>query len=175
MFLGLRVVTAPREGLPGHVIQQSADDAQPLQSVPGLGVRNLVYHVDLRVLASPAADAGFRAGQHPTSAFGVTPVARLEGFARDGVSELELAFSRQNGQKVYVQDRVRARGDDVWQMLEDGGHIYICGDGNHMAPAVREAFCAIHQQKTGSSAEAAAAWATGLMDQQRYLLDVWAG
>ncbi len=99
----------------------------------------------------------------------------LSKFVEAGVTELANTFSRVEGQKKrYVQDEVYARRDDIWQMIEAGAVIYVCGDASRMAPDVRRTFAAIYREKTGSNAAAAEAWLNALTTQNRYLVDVWA-
>ncbi|MBL8189846.1 MAG: cytochrome P450, partial [Acidobacteria bacterium] len=99
----------------------------------------------------------------------------LSQFVEAGVTELSCAFSRVEGQKkCYVQDEVYARRDDIWQLLEAGAVIYVCGDASRMAPDVRRTFAAIYQEKTGANAAAADVWLNDLTAQNRYLVDVWA-
>ncbi|MEW6280668.1 MAG: flavodoxin domain-containing protein, partial [Candidatus Eremiobacterota bacterium] len=99
----------------------------------------------------------------------------LENYARQGIVELQLAFSRQDPQrKVYVQDKLREIQDDLWEMLEMGATVYICGDGAHMAPAVRQTFTDLYASRTDHDAEQARHWLDELMAQGRYVLDVWA-
>ncbi|MBS1786956.1 MAG: cytochrome P450 [Acidobacteria bacterium] len=99
----------------------------------------------------------------------------LNRFVEAGVTELACAFSRVEGQKKhYVQDEIYARRDDIWQLLEAGAVIYVCGDASRMAPDVRRTFAAIYQEKTGANAAAAEAWLNELTAQHRYLVDVWA-
>ncbi|MFJ3876351.1 cytochrome P450 [Streptomyces sp. NPDC090077] len=75
----------------------------------------------------------------------------------------------------FVQDRIARESAEVWAVLEAGGRVHVCGDGRRMAPAVREAFTAVHREHTGSSGEEAAAWLAGLLESGRYVEDVWAG
>ena len=96
-----------------------------------------------------------------------------------GVVRMRPTFSRapQDGVR-YVQDRIAADADDVWDMLGDPAkdtYVYVCGDGARMAPAVREAFTDIYRSRTGADAEAAQRWLTGLVESDRYVEDVWAG
>ncbi|MBN9418018.1 MAG: cytochrome P450 [Candidatus Eremiobacteraeota bacterium] len=97
----------------------------------------------------------------------------LQEFVEHGVCQLVTAFSRENEQKVYVQHRVLENKELVWQLFEDGGTVYICGDGGKMAPDVRRAFAQIHQEKTGQDAQAAEDWLKGLETSGRYMVDVW--
>lgn len=100
----------------------------------------------------------------------------LTTWTDQGITEVFTAFSRIAGQpKTYVQDSIRTHADDVWQMIQDGAVIYVCGDAGRMEPDVREAFAAIYQAKTGSSERQAADWLDQLTHDNRYLADVWAG
>ncbi|MFD0422997.1 bifunctional cytochrome P450/NADPH--P450 reductase [Streptomyces parvus] len=75
----------------------------------------------------------------------------------------------------FVQERIAKEAGEVWDVLEGGGRVYVCGDGHRMAPAVREAFMAVYRERTGAGEEQAAGWLTGLVESGRYVEDVWAG
>jgi len=62
----------------------------------------------------------------------------------------------------------------VWESLENGAHLYVCGDGRFMAPAVRDALIAIHQERTGGDTDTSRAWLAGLEAAGRYQQDVFA-
>lgn len=98
----------------------------------------------------------------------------LEEFAREGITELECAFSRLEGQpKIYVQHSIRAQEDDVWNLLQEGAIVYLCGDASRMAPDVEKSFAELYQDKTGVSEQDAETWMAGLKTSHRYLVDVW--
>ncbi|HYB02288.1 MAG TPA: cytochrome P450 [Ktedonobacteraceae bacterium] len=97
----------------------------------------------------------------------------LQGFVDQGVTELSVAFSRLDGKKTYVQDKIKEDQEKVWQLLQQGAIIYICGDASRMAPDVRKAFAAIYQAKMGTSEQEANQWLDELTAQNRYLVDVW--
>jgi cytochrome P450/NADPH-cytochrome P450 reductase len=97
----------------------------------------------------------------------------LQAFAEQGVTQLSVAFSRLNGQKTYVQDKIKQEQDQVWHLLQQGATIYICGDASKMAPDVRKAFAAIYAAKMGTSEQEANQWLDELTAQDRYLVDVW--
>ena len=99
----------------------------------------------------------------------------LQAFAGQGVTELFVAFSRPDKpqQKAYVQDRIKEQKEQVWQLLQEGAIIYICGDASKMAPDVRKTLAAIYQEKSGESEEAAEQWLNELTASNRYLVDVW--
>src|SRR5713101_2445691 len=99
----------------------------------------------------------------------------LRGFAEQGVARLFACFSRlADEQKTYVQDQVLRQRAEVWQLLQAGAVVYVCGDASRMAPDVRRAFAAIHRQETGGDERAAEVWLDGLTAENRYLVDVWA-
>ena len=86
---------------------------------------------------------------------------------------LDLAFSRDQAQKIYVQHRLLEAGRDVWDWLQSGAHFYVCGDATRMAPDVNSALLQIGQQHGGLSAETAGEWLADLTAQGRYLRDVY--
>ncbi len=99
----------------------------------------------------------------------------LRGFEQQGVTELATSFSRVEGeQKCYVQNEIYARRDEVWQMIEEGAVVYVCGDAARMAPDVRRTFAAVYREKTGASETQAEEWLNDLTAQNRYLVNVWA-
>ncbi len=98
----------------------------------------------------------------------------LETFAADGIVDLNVAFSRYNGTKTYVQHLIAQRADTIWHLLENDAHVYVCGDGSAMEPAVRTAFVEIHRVKTESAPGESERWLAELVARERYSLDVWA-
>lgn len=103
----------------------------------------------------------------------------FEAAEGEGIVKMRPAFSRApvDGAK-YVQDRIAADADDVWELLGDPAkntHVFICGDGGRMAPAVRAAFREIYRTRTGADDAAAKEWLEGLVASDHYVEDVWAG
>jgi cytochrome P450/NADPH-cytochrome P450 reductase len=99
----------------------------------------------------------------------------LKAFEASGISELHTAFSRAEGPKTYVQDLVAAEKDRVWNLIEQGAIIYVCGDGGKMEPDVKAALVAIYRERAGADADAGQRWIDDLGAKNRYVLDVWAG
>jgi cytochrome P450/NADPH-cytochrome P450 reductase len=98
----------------------------------------------------------------------------FEAMARDGVVELEPAYSRPDtGTKCYVQQRLAECRDRVWALIELGGIVYVCGDAAAMAPAVEEAVLAICRDKRGFGDDQAKAWLKSMKAEGRYLVDIW--
>ncbi|GAB2812313.1 bifunctional cytochrome P450/NADPH--P450 reductase [Streptomyces daliensis] len=94
-----------------------------------------------------------------------------------GAVSLRPAHSRSPRDGVrFVQHRVTAEADEVWRLLEEGARVYVCGDGAHMAPGVREAFREVYLRRhPDAGAERAADWLQELTAQGRYVEDVYAG
>jgi len=99
----------------------------------------------------------------------------LKAFAADGVTELHTAFSRADGPKTYVQHVVAAQKAQVWNLIDKGAIIYVCGDGGKMEPDVKAALVSIYRERTGADANAGLRWIDDLGSKNRYVLDVWAG
>ncbi|MDI2053443.1 MULTISPECIES: bifunctional cytochrome P450/NADPH--P450 reductase [Bradyrhizobium] len=99
----------------------------------------------------------------------------LKAFAADGVSELHTAFSRADGPKTYVQHLVAAHKDRVWELIQKGAIVYVCGDGGRMEPDVKATLMSIYRERTGVDTDAAARWIEEMGTRNRYVLDVWAG
>ncbi len=99
----------------------------------------------------------------------------LEGYHADGIVQLHTAYSRVETGKAYVQDLIKREAEKLWGMIEAGARIYVCGDGAKMEPDVRAAFVAICAEKGGLNASDATAWMDEMIEQERYMLDVWVG
>lgn len=98
----------------------------------------------------------------------------LQDYLKRGVlSKLDVAFSRDQAEKVYVQHKLLAKGAEVWSWLAQGAHLYICGDGSKMAKDVHQALLQIAQQFGGLSEAAAADYFEQLREQKRYQKDVY--
>lgn len=93
---------------------------------------------------------------------------------KDGVlSKLDVAFSRDTEEKVYVQHRILQKSREVFEWLQDGAHIYVCGDEKYMAHDVHAALLTVIQNEGGLSPEAAATYLEDMQQSQRYQRDVY--
>jgi cytochrome P450 / NADPH-cytochrome P450 reductase len=99
----------------------------------------------------------------------------LKAFASEGVVELHVAFSRANGARAYVQDLITAKGQAVFELIERGAVIFVCGDAAKMEPGVKRALVDLKRRYSGVDEAAAEQWIEELGRQNRYVLDVWAG
>ena len=93
--------------------------------------------------------------------------------ASGALTRLSLAWSRDGDQKIYVQDRMREVGRDIWSWLADGAHLYVCGDAKRMAKDVEIALVDIVAQHGVRSTEEAVAFVSELKKKGRYQQDVY--
>ncbi|MFQ2191092.1 assimilatory sulfite reductase (NADPH) flavoprotein subunit [Aeromonas jandaei] len=89
------------------------------------------------------------------------------------LSKISLAFSRDQAHKIYVQDRLREAGQELYQWLEAGAHFYVCGDANKMAKDVQEALLDVIAEHGHKSREEAEEYLSELRRAKRYQRDVY--
>lgn len=89
------------------------------------------------------------------------------------LTHLDVAFSRDQPEKIYVQHRIREKAIEIWNWLQEGAHIYVCGDADNMAPDVNEALIDIISQQGKKSREDATEFLRQLTRDKRYQRDVY--
>ncbi|WP_421595492.1 NADPH-dependent assimilatory sulfite reductase flavoprotein subunit [Rahnella sp. PD4] len=95
-------------------------------------------------------------------------------YVKDGLlTNISLAWSRDQAEKVYVQDKLREQGAEVWQWLQEGAHVYVCGDANRMAKDVEQALLEIIAQYGEMDLETADEYLSELRLDRRYQRDVY--
>ncbi|ORJ27317.1 NADPH-dependent assimilatory sulfite reductase flavoprotein subunit [Rouxiella badensis] len=95
-------------------------------------------------------------------------------YVKDGLlTHIDLAWSRDQSEKVYVQDKLRAKGAEVWQWLQEGAHIYVCGDANRMAKDVEQTLLELIAEHGSMSLEDADEFLSELRFDRRYQRDVY--
>ncbi len=93
---------------------------------------------------------------------------------KDGtLHRLDLAFSRDQADKIYVQDRLRERGRELFDWLENGAHLYVCGDATRMAKDVHATLLSVIAEHGGRCAQDADEYLNTLQQQGRYARDVY--
>jgi sulfite reductase (NADPH) flavoprotein alpha-component len=98
----------------------------------------------------------------------------LEAMRASGLlTRLDVAFSRDQADKIYVQDRMREHGAQLWAWLEDGAHFYVCGDANRMARDVDAALKDVIATHGGMDEEKALEYVSRLTREKRYARDVY--
>jgi sulfite reductase (NADPH) flavoprotein alpha-component len=97
-----------------------------------------------------------------------------ESYHNDGIlNDLDLAWSRDQEKKVYVQHKMIEKKAQLWSWLQDGATFYVCGDASRMAKDVDQALRTIAQEEGAMSEEDAGAWVKSLLNERRYLKDVY--
>ncbi|KGA43320.1 NADPH-dependent assimilatory sulfite reductase flavoprotein subunit [Pectobacterium odoriferum] len=95
-------------------------------------------------------------------------------YVKDGLlTHIDLAWSRDQANKVYVQDKLREKGAEVWRWIQDGAHLYVCGDANRMAKDVERALLDVIVEHGGMDSEQADEFLSDLRLERRYQRDVY--
>jgi sulfite reductase (NADPH) flavoprotein alpha-component len=89
------------------------------------------------------------------------------------LKRIDLAFSRDQDQKIYVQDRIKQQAQDIWQWLEKGAHLYICGNKDFMAKEVEAELICLIEKFGNKSTEQAHNYLKILKLNKRYQKDVY--
>jgi len=97
----------------------------------------------------------------------------LNHLKRGTLDRLDVAFSRDQAEKIYVQQRLAERSKLIYERLENGAYFYVCGDKERMAADVQNAVLQIVAQESGKGQEHAEEYLKGLKKQRRYLEDVY--
>jgi sulfite reductase (NADPH) flavoprotein alpha-component len=176
-YLGERCV--PGTKVPVY-IQPTADfllPADPCADVimigPGTGIAPFRAFLHERA-ATGASGRNWLFFGNPNQATDYLYQEEFEAFQAAGVlTDISLAFSRDQAHKIYVQDRLRERGADVWKWLENGAYLYICGDATSMSAGVQAALHAIGEEYGGLSPEHSVNYFKELKNQHRFLKDVY--
>jgi sulfite reductase (NADPH) flavoprotein alpha-component len=89
------------------------------------------------------------------------------------LQRLDTAFSRDQKEKIYVQQRIRENSAELWKWLDRGAYFYVCGDSKRMAPDVEAALLGAVGEHSGRGPEYAVEFLAGMKKQKRYLRDVY--
>src|SRR5690606_24263278 len=140
---------------------------------PGTGVAPFRAFVEHRAaLGHPGKNWLFFGDQRYTYDF----LYQLEwqDHLKSGVlSKLDVAFSRDQPEKIYVQHKMAERARELYAWLEEGAHFYVCGDASRMAADVHEALVTVVEKQGHKSREAAEAYVEDLKKSKRYQRDVY--
>ncbi|EQA4279312.1 NADPH-dependent assimilatory sulfite reductase flavoprotein subunit [Cronobacter dublinensis] len=95
-------------------------------------------------------------------------------YVKEGLlNRIDLAWSRDQDHKIYVQDKIREQGAELWRWIQEGAHIYVCGDANRMAKDVEQALLEVIAAYGEMDAEAADEYLSELRVERRYQRDVY--
>jgi len=140
---------------------------------PGTGVAPFRAFVQERsAVGAQGRNWLFFGNPHFTSDF-LYQVEWQHALRRGQLQRLDLAFSRDQAHKIYVQQRIRQSGRELYAWLENGAHLYVCGDATQMAKDVHVALRDVIAEYGGKSAEDAEAYLTQLASARRYSRDVY--
>ncbi|NBM59127.1 NADPH-dependent assimilatory sulfite reductase flavoprotein subunit [Proteus sp. G2667] len=89
------------------------------------------------------------------------------------LTHIDLAWSRDQAHKIYVQDKLRERGNEIWRWLQQGAYLYVCGDASHMAKDVEQALLEIVMEYGNKNSEEADEYLSELRLERRYQRDVY--
>lgn len=151
-----------------------AQNEAPLIMVgPGTGIAPFrAFLEERKATAAPGPNWLFFGNPHAATDF--LYEEELKQFAQDGyLHRLDTAFSRDQSQKIYVQDRMREQGAELWKWLDYGAAFYVCGDASRMAKDVDQALHDVIATHGKLFTEEAAAYVTQMKKDKRYLRDVY--
>jgi sulfite reductase (NADPH) flavoprotein alpha-component len=159
---------------PNKHFRLPADGSAPVIMVgPGTGIAPFRAFVEHRAaLGAPGRNWLFMGDQHYLYDF-LYQLEWQDHLKSGALTRLDVAFSRDQPEKIYVQDRLREHGRDLYAWLEEGAHFYVCGDATRMAHDVHEALVSIVQNEGSKSREDAEAYVEDLKKSKRYQRDVY--
>jgi sulfite reductase (NADPH) flavoprotein alpha-component len=158
---------------PAHGFRLPVNDDAPMIMIgPGTGVAPFrAFLQERRARGAKGRNWLFFGDQRRASDF--LYEEEFAGYRRDGLlSQLDLAFSRDQPERVYVQHRMRERSGELWSWLQDGAHLYVCG-AQAMARDVDQALAAIIARQGQMTTGAAKAWLATMAREERYQRDVY--
>lgn len=150
-----------------------ADDVDMIMIGPGAGVAPFRAFMQERAAhGCQGRNWLFFGDQHKATDFLFEQ--EWEAYLQSGLlTRLDVAFSRDQAHKIYVQDRMRETGELFWSWLQNGAHVYVCGDAKRMAKDVDAALLDIVQKYGQMSPETAADYVKNLRQNARYQKDVY--
>ncbi len=140
---------------------------------PGTGVAPFRAFVQERVATgAPGRNWLFFGDQHQATDY-LYGDEWKQLLAEGKMARVDLAFSRDQPQKIYVQDRIRETAAELWAWLKGGAHFYVCGDAHRMAKDVDAALHQVIAGQGGLDAAAAAEYVKQMKKDKRYQRDVY--
>lgn len=156
-----------------HFKLPASNDTPIIMVGPGTGIAPFRAFVEERkAIGAKGKNWLFFGDQHYLTDF-LYQTEWQEHLADGVLSKLDVAFSRDQKQKIYVQDRMRENAKELYDWLEQGAYFYVCGDASRMATDVNVALHAIIEQQGNLNKDDAKAYVKKLKDEKRYLRDVY--
>jgi sulfite reductase (NADPH) flavoprotein alpha-component len=159
---------------PAHAFSLPADPATPIIMVgPGTGIAPFRAFLQERAAAGAAGRSWLFFGNQKREVDFLYR-GEIEAYHRRGVlTRLDLAFSRDQSHKVYVQHRMKEHAAELWRWLQEGACLYVCGDGRRMAADVERALTEVAAEQGGMPQDEAVGYVAGLAKARRYMRDVY--
>ncbi|MES2996329.1 MAG: flavodoxin domain-containing protein [Verrucomicrobiota bacterium] len=150
------------------------DGSTPLIMVgPGTGIAPFRAFLEDRK-ATGATGKNWLFFGNPHSATDYLYGEELDAYLQDGtLAKLDLAWSRDQGEKVYVQHLMQRNGAELWKWFQEGAAFYVCGDASRMAKDVDDALHQLAINHGGKDEAGAKAWVEDLKKAKRYQRDVY--
>lgn len=164
----LRVFVEPNPGF-----RLPAADADLIMIGPGTGVAPFRAFVQERELTGARGKSWLFFGEQRRRDTFLYQLEWLAALRKGSLQRMDVAFSRDQARKIYVQHRLLERGRELWSWLAGGAHLYVCGDAKRMAPDVEAALLAIAREHGGHDEDGALDWLAELRAQHRYHRDVY--
>ncbi|AFA72843.1 putative sulfite reductase [NADPH] flavoprotein, alpha-component [Gordonia polyisoprenivorans VH2] len=158
---------------PNKSFRLPADDAATIMIGPGTGIAPFrAFLHERQARGCSGRNWLFFGDRHHATDY--LYADEIDQFRADGVlTRVDLAFSRDQDRKVYVQDRMREQGAELFAWLESGAHLYVCGDATRMARDVETTLTEIIAEHGSRSADQAGDYLDQLKKDKRYLRDVY--
>ncbi|WP_311984634.1 hypothetical protein [Parafrankia sp. CH37] len=159
---------------PAPHFRPPADDTTPVIMIgPGTGIAPFIGFLQDRQARGASGPNWLFFGEQ-RRATDYYYADELAAFTAAGtLTRLGLAFSRDQRAKIYVQDRMREQGARLWTWLNDGAHVYVCGDAARMARDVDQALRDVVATYGNLDADDAVAYVRQLAADRRYVRDVY--
>jgi sulfite reductase (NADPH) flavoprotein alpha-component len=157
-----------------HNFRLPDDPAAPVIMVgPGTGVAPFRAFLEERqAIGAPGDNWLFFGDQHRATDF--LYEEQLTSMLRDGtLTRMDTAFSRDQGEKIYVQDRMQQNAAELYSWLERGAYFYVCGDATRMAKSVEQALLDAVAKGSNTTLDDAAQYLSSMKKQGRYQRDVY--
>ncbi|WP_454793442.1 diflavin oxidoreductase [Mycolicibacterium lutetiense] len=172
-YLAERTQTVRVHLRPNHHFRLPADDVPIIMIGPGTGIAPFrAFLQERQAAAAPGRSWLFFGDRRRATDFLYGD--ELTGFVESGtLTRMDMAFSRDQDAKVYVQQRMRENSAELFAWLQEGAHLYVCGDADRMAKDVDATLHEIIADNGSMDADAAHAYVNDLIKTHRYLRDVY--
>lgn len=150
-----------------------ADDVPIIMIGPGTGIAPFRAFIEQRVEQGATGDSWLFFGDRNFDSDFLYQLEWQRHLKQGNLARLDVAFSRDQGHKIYVQDRIRENSKELYRWIERGAAIYVCGDAKRMANDVNDALIDVFVTEGGLDSDAAAQRLKALRSEARYQRDVY--